>query len=92
MYRKLMKHKTDKEYSNAGLKTALQWSKEGKLPNQNAGIELWCNPHHQNRAIYYGPDEVHDASGDEMDNFLSPLRKRRRETYMKRKEREKKER
>lgn len=84
-----MKHITDKEYSNLGMKTALQWSKEKKLPNEDAkGIELWCSFFHQRWATYYLPEEVHNASKEELDIFLEPYREKRREQRKKYKEKQ----
>lgn len=75
-----MKHITDKEYSKLGMKTALQWAKEKKLPNEDAeGTRLWCSYFHQRSAIYYLPEEVHSASKEELDIFLKPYREKRRE-------------
>lgn len=78
---KNMKHVTDEEYCNLGMKTELQWAREKKLPNKECeGTPLWCNPHHQNQATYYRPDEVHEATKDELDAFLEPYRAKKRES------------
>lgn len=73
-----MKHKYD---FDDDLKTALQWSKLGMLPNdlKAGGKVLWCNPHHQNKARYFSEEEVHVASQVEMDSFFEPYRKINRE-------------
>lgn len=85
-----MKHRTDKEYSNLNMKTALQWAKEGKLPNDgnDIGTELWCNPWHQNWAVYYKPDEVHEAGKEELEKFFEPYKEKKRRRKKKRKEEE----
>lgn len=85
-----MKHITDEEYSKLGMKTALQWSKEKKLPNDNDdGVTLWCNYFHHKQATYYRPDEVHIASKEELDAFLKPYREKQRERRKKRAEQQK---
>lgn len=84
-----MKHITDKEYCELGMKTALQWAKEKMVPNKDSGIMLWCNPYHNRYAIYYRSDEVHKASEEELDMLLRPIRENRKKSREKRKQREK---
>ena len=41
--------------------TALQWAKEGYVPNADAiGNERWTNCHHAQKATYYKTSEVHE--------------------------------
>lgn len=84
-----MKHITDKEYCELGMKTALQWAKEKMVPNKDSGIMLWCNPYHNRYAIYYRSDEVHKASEEELDVLLRPIRENRKKSRERRKQREK---
>ena len=84
-----MKHITDKEYCDLGMKTALQWAKEKMVPNKDSGIMLWCNPYHNRYAIYYRSDEVHKASEEELYMLLRPIREKQKKSREKRKQREK---
>lgn len=78
----------DEIYKNQELKTELQWAKLKKLPNENAkGIWLYCNYVHHTSAIYYLPEEVHDATKEELDIFFKPYRDRRKIQYQERKNR-----
>ena len=83
-----MKHITDKEYCNLGMKTALQWEKKNKIPNKNTGIMLWCNPYHNRYAVYYRSDEVHEASEEELNILLRNKREKNKKSREKRKQRE----
>ena len=43
--------------------TALQWAKEGYVPNADAvGEECWTNCFHGQKATYYKDNEVHKDS------------------------------
>ena len=43
--------------------TALQWAKEGYVPNADAvGEERWTNCFHGQKATYYKDNEVHKDS------------------------------
>lgn len=86
-----MKHKNDAEYQNLGLKTSLQWLREKKVPNTGtSGMELWSNHHHNRSFVYYLPDQVHNASEEELELALEPYRQREQKRRKKRKEEEKK--
>lgn len=83
-----MKHRTD--YPEIDYKTRQQWLKLGFYPNQDAeGTTLWCNPHHQNLAVYYVKEEVHPITKEELEEVRATAREKNRvykERYRKRQE------
>ena len=71
--------KTRTDFLGEDLRTALQWAKMGKIVNSDAkGIELWSNGYRQHSFIYYGADEVHIGSAEELQAFFKPIRDHQR--------------
>lgn len=81
--------KTSKEYADMGLKTKLQWEKEGQTPiDKKAGICFWSN-HFRNAAyMYYRPDQVRDMSEEELSVYKKKLRDKRLKAKRAREKRE----
>lgn len=70
-----MKHRTD--FPDIEYKTKKQWIKLGFFPKETAkGTELWCNPHHNNHAIYYVKDEVRPITEKELEAVRAERRER----------------
>lgn len=70
--------------------TALQWAKEGYVPNADAvGEERWTNCFHGQKATYYKDNEVHKDSETAKD-MLRAKRKEHKKASDKRDEKRKK--
>ena len=70
--------------------TALQWAKEGYVPNADAvGEERWTNCFHGQKATYYKDNEVHKDSETAKD-MLRAKRKEHKKASDKRDEAKKK--
>lgn len=71
--------KTRADFLGEDLRTALQWAKLGKIVNSDAkGIKLWSNGYRQHSFVYYGIDEVHIGSAEELQAFFKPIRDHQR--------------
>lgn len=81
--------KTSKEYADMGLKTKLQWEKEGQTPiDEKDGICLWSNHFCNAVYMYYRPDQVRDMSEEELSAYKKKLRDKRLKAKCTRKKRE----
>lgn len=70
--------------------TALQWAKEGYVPNADAiGNERWTNCHHAQKATYYKTSEVHE-NADAAREIIKLNRKEYNQASKKREEKRKK--
>ena len=70
--------------------TALQWAKEGYVPNADAiGNERWTNCHHAQKATYYKASEVHE-NADAAREIIKLNRKEYNQASKKREEKRKK--
>lgn len=59
-------------------KTIRQWALDGFLPKKDAeGIELWSNQNCEHQYRYYSPDEVEQASKEQLYEFFGPERERK---------------
>lgn len=47
-------------------KTAKQWLREGKIPNDVKGEKMWCTRANRSSAVYYLPTEVRNATEEEI--------------------------
>ena len=75
-----------------GKKTKLQWMSEGRLPDSGAeGVLLYTNGYHQQKAVYYGLEETHIATKEELRTAREPYLARRRELAKKRRAKAKEE-
>ena len=84
-----MKHRSD--YTE-DLRTERQWRQAGKLVRNGAeGLMLWPNRLHQRAFTYYRPDEVCDATPEELYAAGAPERDQRKQARIRREERKKKE-
>ena len=84
-----LKHRSD--YTE-DLRTERQWRKAGKLVRDGAaGLLLWPNRLHQRALTYYSPDEVRDATPEELYAAGAPERERRKRARIRREEQRKKE-
>ena len=84
-----LKHRSD--YTE-DLRTERQWRQSGKLVRDGAaGMLLWPNRLHQRAFTYYSPDEVRDATPEELYAAGAPERKRRKRARIRREEQRKKE-
>ena len=69
--------KTSREYADMGLKTKLQWEKEGQTPiDEKDGICLWSNHFCNAVYMYYRPDQVRDMSEEEIAAYKEEQRKK----------------
>ena len=74
-------------------KTARQWAKLGFLPIEGAkGIRLWANRFCQDAYLYYSPEEVTEASAEQLAEYFKPERERRNAQAKIRRQRKKAER
>lgn len=81
--------KTSREYADMGLKTKLQWEKEGQTPiDEKDGICLWSNHFCNAVYMYYRPDQVRDMSEEELSAYKKKLRDKRLKAKCTRKKRE----
>ena len=70
--------------------TALQWAKEGYVPNADViGNERWTNCHHAQKATYYKTSEVHE-NADAAREIIKLNRKEYNQASKKREEKRKK--
>ena len=84
-----LKHRSD--YTE-DLRTERQWRKSGKLVRDGAaGMLLWPNRLHQRAFTYYSPDEVRDATPEELYAAGAPERKRRKRARIRREKQRKRE-
>ena len=61
--------------SNNKPKTARNWAVHGFVVNENAvGEEMWTNRYCTQKSIYYTPDQVHQATDEELSAFWKPIK------------------
>ena len=71
--------KTRTNYPEIDYRTQLQWAKAGKIVNgDSVGVHMWSNGHCQRSFVYFGPDDVHDGTDEELKNYFAPIRARQR--------------
>jgi DNA polymerase-3 subunit epsilon len=69
-----------KDGNYADYKTARQWAKKGYLPVSGAtGVEMWANAYCKDSYIYYSPDDVAEATSEQIKAFFAPERAKRNE-------------
>ena len=74
-------------------KTARQWAKQGLLPIEGAnGITLWATRNYQDQYVYYSPEEVAEATDEQLKEFFRPERELRNSKARARREQQKAER
>ena len=67
-----------KDSNYADYQTARQWALHGYLPVDGAaGVELWANAYCKDSYIYYSPDEVAEATSEQIKAFFAPEREQR---------------
>ena len=68
--------KTHSDYPDH--KTERQWALNGYLVRDNAtGIKLWANQYCQDQYTYYSPDEVMQATKEQLSEYFKPERERK---------------